>query len=60
MEKAYKMALEVIWNMCKKETYMNTENIKIVCETALKNDTEELNKAISNAACIANGGGKNV
>lgn len=60
MEKAYKIALEIILNMCKKENYMNTENIKLVCETVLKNDTDGLNQAIRDAACIANGGGKNV
>lgn len=60
MEKAYKMALEIILNMCKEESYINTKNIKLVCETVLKKDTEDLNKVITTASQIANGGSKNV
>lgn len=41
MEQAYKTALEIILNMCKKENYINTEYITLVCETALKDSTVE-------------------
>ena len=60
MEKAYKVALEIILEMCKKENYISTQNLILVCETVLKKDTEELNKSIDKACQISNGGSKNV
>lgn len=37
MEKAYKIALEIILNMCKQEeSYIRAKEVQLVCETALK------------------------
>lgn len=63
MEKAYKVALEIIRTMCENEegSYMRKEIVKIICETALEeNANKELNKAINEATSIANGGSNNV
>lgn len=60
MEKAYKVALEIILEMCKNENYISTQNLILVCETVLKKDTEELSKSIDKACQISNGGSKNV
>ena len=60
MEKAYKVALEIILGMCKRESFINTQNLVLICETVLKKDTERLDKAINEATRIANGGSNNV
>ena len=41
MEKAYKMALEIILKMCIKENYSITKEIQLVCETALEKSEEK-------------------
>lgn len=36
MEKAYKLALEILLEMAKKESvYVKTEDVKLICEKAL-------------------------
>ena len=40
MEKAYKTVLEIILKMCEKDSYLNTDNIKLMCETVLNIETE--------------------
>lgn len=60
MEKAYKVALEIILEMCKRDNYINTANLILVCSTALSEKSEDLGDAISEACQISNGGNKSV
>ena len=60
MEKAYKVALEIILEMCKRDNYINTANLILVCSTALSQKKEDLGKAISEACQISSGGNKSV
>ena len=42
MENAYKMALQIILSICKKEkTYMNVEGVRTICEIALGEEEGE-------------------
>ena len=60
MEKAYKVVLEIILEMCKRDNYMNTSNLILMCETVLSKKSEDLEDAIYEACQISNGGNKNV
>lgn len=40
MEQSYRMALEIILNLCK-ENYPTREDIQTICETALKREDEQ-------------------
>ena len=40
MEERYKTALEIILDLCK-DRYPSTEDIKLICETALKKEGEQ-------------------
>lgn len=33
--KSYETALEIILNMCKRDTYIKDEDIRLICETVL-------------------------
>lgn len=41
MEERYKTALEIILNLCAKDRYPSAEDIKLICETALKKEGEQ-------------------
>ena len=41
MEQRYETALEIILNLCTKDRYPSTEDIKLICETALKEREEK-------------------
>lgn len=58
MENAYKVVLEIILEMCKRDNYMNTSNLILMCETVLSEKSEDLGDAISEACQISNGGNK--
>lgn len=63
MEKAYKVALEIIKRICVDDTstYIDKRMILSICETALDESAEaKLNKAIQEATSIANRGSNNV
>lgn len=36
MEEKYKTALEIILNLCSDDRYPSTSDIKVICETVLK------------------------
>jgi hypothetical protein len=36
MEQRYQTALEIILAMCERDKYLNGDDVKLVCETALK------------------------
>ena len=36
MEQAYKTALEIILAMCDRDSYLKGEDVKLICETVLK------------------------
>ena len=41
MEERYKAALEIILNLCANDRYPSTSDIIVICETALKNESEQ-------------------
>ena len=43
MEQRYKTALEIILAMCESDNYLRDEDVKLICETALKGEKENEN-----------------
>lgn len=43
----YKTALEIIYKLCKEGAYTSTQDIKLICETVLKESEEEENELCS-------------
>lgn len=41
MEKIYRTALEIILAMCERDNYLRDEDVKLICETVLKEKGDE-------------------
>lgn len=52
MEKAYRTVLEIIKKMCEKDGYLNTDTIKLMCETALDGKDTKPVSYITASNCV--------
>ena len=53
MEKAYKTVLEIILNLCEKEEYRKTSDIKMMCETVLKQNEYDVRTLLNNSSSVS-------